>query len=261
LPWNPQRVEQRIGRCHRYGQKHDVVVINFLNKRNEADRRVLELLTEKFNLFDGVFGASDEVLGRIESGIDFEKRILEIYETCRLPHEISSAFTQLQQELEIDINEKIEETQQLLMDNFDEDIHDLLKLQLDQAEQRLDKIGRWFWLLSKYQLHQHAEFNDTRHSFKLKHSPKYNGHTIASPIASQTSYVNVSVGPTKPLAGVYVIVPSPFDVIVPPCVVGPLVTGVIVSGPKSGSISLSVTSIITGISTPVLVVSSVATGG
>ena len=184
LPWNPQRVEQRIGRCHRYGQKHDVVVINFLNKRNEADRRVLELLTEKFNLFDGVFGASDEVLGRIESGIDFEKRILEIYETCRLPDEISSAFAQLQQELEVNITEKIEETQQLLMDNFDEDIHDLLKLQLDQAEQRLDKIGRWFWLLSKFQLRQHAEFNDTKYRFKLNNTPEHNGHTIASPVGS-----------------------------------------------------------------------------
>jgi SNF2 family DNA or RNA helicase len=73
LPWNPQRIEQRIGRCHRYGQKHDVVVINFLNERNEADRRVLELLGEKFSLFDGVFGASDDVLGSIESGVDFEK--------------------------------------------------------------------------------------------------------------------------------------------------------------------------------------------
>jgi ERCC4-related helicase len=40
LPWNPQRIEQRIGRCHRYGQKHDVVVINFLNQRNAADCRV-----------------------------------------------------------------------------------------------------------------------------------------------------------------------------------------------------------------------------
>ena len=57
LPWNPQRVEQRIGRCHRYGQRFDVVVINFLNTRNQADQRVLELLTEKFNLFSGVFGA------------------------------------------------------------------------------------------------------------------------------------------------------------------------------------------------------------
>ena len=83
LPWNPQRVEQRIGRCHRYGQKFDVVVINFLNKRNLADQRVLELLTEKFKLFQGVLGASDEVLGRIESGVDIENQIANIYATCR----------------------------------------------------------------------------------------------------------------------------------------------------------------------------------
>jgi superfamily II DNA/RNA helicase len=92
LPWNPQRIEQRIGRCHRYGQKYDVVVINFLNERNEADRRVLELLAEKFNLFSGVFGASDEVLGTIESGVDFEKRILAIYQECRTPKQIEAAF-------------------------------------------------------------------------------------------------------------------------------------------------------------------------
>ena len=63
LPWNPQRIEQRIGRCHRYGQKHDVVVVNFINRKNEADQRVYQLLSEKFKLFEGVFGASDEVLG------------------------------------------------------------------------------------------------------------------------------------------------------------------------------------------------------
>ena len=44
------------------------------------------------------------------------------------------------------------QTRQLLLDNFDEDIHDLLKIQLDAANQRLDKIGRWFWALSKFQL-------------------------------------------------------------------------------------------------------------
>ncbi|MCL5427506.1 MAG: DEAD/DEAH box helicase, partial [Gammaproteobacteria bacterium] len=104
LPWNPQRIEQRIGRCHRYGQKYDVVVINFLNTRNQADQRVLELLSEKLHLFSGVFGASDEVLGRIESGIDFEKRILSIYETCRHPDDIELAFNALQEELEEAIN-------------------------------------------------------------------------------------------------------------------------------------------------------------
>jgi SNF2 family DNA or RNA helicase len=99
LPWNPQRIEQRIGRCHRYGQKHDVVVVNFLNQKNAADRRVFELLDQKFQLFEGVFGTSDEVLGAIESGVDFEKRIAEIYQQCRKPDEIEAAFNQLQQEL------------------------------------------------------------------------------------------------------------------------------------------------------------------
>lgn len=170
LPWNPQRVEQRIGRCHRYGQKFDVVVINFLNKSNQADQRVLELLTEKFHLFDGVFGASDDVLGSIESGLDFEKRIQAIYETCRKPEEIDVAFEQLQKELEVDINEKMQETRQLLLENFDEDIHDLLKCQLDAAEQRLDKVGRWFWALSQHELKSHATFDEAQHSFRLNGS-------------------------------------------------------------------------------------------
>jgi ERCC4-related helicase len=100
LPWNPQRVEQRIGRCHRYGQKHDVVVVNFINMRNAADKRVFELLSKKFCLFDGVFGASDEVLGAIESGVDFERRIAEVYQTCRTEAEIQAAFDELQRELD-----------------------------------------------------------------------------------------------------------------------------------------------------------------
>lgn len=98
LPWNPQRIEQRIGRCHRYGQEHDVVVVNFLNRSNEADQRVFELLSEKFKLFDGVFGASDEVMGALETGVDFEKRIGEIYQKCRTSDEIKEAFDRLQQE-------------------------------------------------------------------------------------------------------------------------------------------------------------------
>jgi SNF2 family DNA or RNA helicase len=65
LPWNPQRIEQRIGRCHRFGQKNDVTVVNFLNLKNRAEERVHELLNSKFHLFQGVFGASDQVLGVI----------------------------------------------------------------------------------------------------------------------------------------------------------------------------------------------------
>src|SRR3989339_662399 len=107
LPWNPQRIEQRIGRCHRYGQKFDVVVVNFLNKNNAADQRVYELLAEKFKLFSGVFGVSDEVLGSIESGVDFEKRIVQIYQNCRTPEEIQVAFDALQKELEEQIEDRL----------------------------------------------------------------------------------------------------------------------------------------------------------
>lgn len=171
LPWNPQRVEQRIGRCHRYGQRYDVVVINFLNTRNQADQRVLELLTQKFNLFSGVFGASDEVLGRIEGGIDFEKRILQIYDTCRRPEDIEAAFNALQAELEESINSRIRDTQAQLLETFDEDVHDRLKLRLDEAEARLDKIGRWFWGVTRYALAGHAKFDEQHYAFSLTNPP------------------------------------------------------------------------------------------
>src|SRR5438045_819294 len=112
LPWNPQRIEQRIGRCHRYGQKHDVVVVNFFNQTNAADQRVFQLLSEKFLLFEGVFGASDEVLGAIESGVDFEKRIADIYQRCRTPEEINASFDELQRELNQQIDEAMTRTRQ-----------------------------------------------------------------------------------------------------------------------------------------------------
>src|SRR4030095_14476655 len=128
LPWNPQRIEQRIGRCHRYGQKCDVVVVNFLNKANAADVRVYQLLDEKFKLFSGVFGASDEVLGAIESGIDFEKRIVNIYQNCRSKDEIQLAFDFLQNELEQNIEEQIDITRKKLLENFDEEVHEKLRI-------------------------------------------------------------------------------------------------------------------------------------
>lgn len=171
LPWNPQRIEQRIGRCHRYGQIHDVVVINFLNQRNDADRRVYELLSEKFNLFSGVFGVSDEVLGTIESGVDFERRILDIYQQCRTSEEIEQAFQQLQKELEEKIQSKIEDTRRLLLEHFDEDVHSRLKVNLAGTREQLDKIGRMFWTLTNFILRDYAEFNDTALTFKLQKPP------------------------------------------------------------------------------------------
>ena len=171
LPWNPQRIEQRIGRCHRYGQQHDVVVINFLNERNGADRRVLELLTEKFSLFNGVFGASDEVLGSLESGLDFEKRILAIYQECRTPEEIDAAFRTLQAEMDEQIRSRLDDTRRTLFEHFDEDVHQRLRLQLADAQAQLDRVGRRFWSLTRYMLAERARFDEAELAFDLDRPP------------------------------------------------------------------------------------------
>lgn len=145
LPWNPQRIEQRIGRCHRYGQKNDVVVINFLNKKNAADRRVYELLDQKFKLFSGVFGSSDEVLGSLESGVDFEKRIAEIYQKCKTAEEIQTEFDQLQDELSDQIQDKMIQARQSILENFDEEVAARLKECQADTVASLDRFTQWIY--------------------------------------------------------------------------------------------------------------------
>jgi ERCC4-related helicase len=170
LPWNPQRIEQRIGRCHRYGQKHDVVVVNFIDRSNAADRRVYELLAQKFQLFEGVFGASDEVLGAVGSGVDFERRIAEIYQTCRDPLQIETSFKQLQLDLTGEINTAMLKTRQLLLENFDEAVQDKLKLRQNESTSARNRFERLLMDLSQTELRGYAEFDEQ--GFSLKDWPK-----------------------------------------------------------------------------------------
>jgi superfamily II DNA/RNA helicase len=171
LPWNPQRIEQRIGRCHRYGQKFDVVVVNFLNKANAADQRVYELLDQKFRLFDGVFGASDEVLGSIGNGVDFEKRIASIYQQCRTTEEIQNAFDELQQELKPDIEEKFKKTRKVLIENFDDEVKEKLKANLLETTECLNRFEERLWNTAKFYLDSSAHFDDENFTFTLIENP------------------------------------------------------------------------------------------
>ncbi len=166
LPWNPQRIEQRIGRCHRYGQKHDVVVVNFLNTNNAADQRVYELLDEKFRLFSGVFGVSDEVLGSIESGVDFEKRIVEIYQTCRHPDEIKASFDALQSEMSETIDGTMRETRQKLLENFDTEVAEKLSVYEKDSLAFLNKYESLLWNLTRHELDGLAEFDEENLGFR-----------------------------------------------------------------------------------------------
>ena len=166
LPWNPQRIEQRIGRCHRYGQKFDVVVVNFINIRNYADVRVFELLSTKFKLFDDVFGASDEVLGRADN-LDIESRIWEIYQQCRTDEEIQAAFEKLQADMQEQIDERMDTVRAEVIENFDINVQEHLRTRKDDTGAFLNRYQHLFWELTKYILSSQAIFDEDKHTFRL----------------------------------------------------------------------------------------------
>ncbi|HEQ3588924.1 SNF2-related protein [Shewanella marisflavi] len=167
LPWNPQRVEQRIGRIHRYGQKHDVVVVNFINKGNRADERVFELLSQKFQLFEGVFGASDEILGSIESGVDIERRIHDIYQNCRSDDQIEHEFNQLQEQLKEQLEVKVNETRRSLLENFDADVVDRLNTRRNRVTAQLSQYQKKLLLLARMTFASDGSFTETENGFNV----------------------------------------------------------------------------------------------
>lgn len=168
LPWNPQRIEQRIGRCHRYGQLHDVVVVNFLNSDNVVEKRVFELLEQKYNLFQGVFGASDHVLGSIENGVDFEKRMIEAYKKCRTKEEIEDYFRALEEEFKDAIDQRIKEIQSVLFENFEGSVINKLRITYSETKTFLEKFEKWLWEITRFYLQSIAEFESEDYTFTLR---------------------------------------------------------------------------------------------
>lgn len=171
LPWNPQRVEQRIGRCHRFGQKYNVIVVNFSNKGNVAEERILELLTNKFRLFESVFGASDHVLGAIEDGLDFEKQIASILNRCKTAAEIDKAFKELEQEYASEITQELANVRTKVFDNLDPNVQDRLKQYDKESDEVLNKFERLLISVTEHQLKDIADFHDSGKTFVLNESP------------------------------------------------------------------------------------------
>ena len=171
LPWNPQRIEQRIGRVHRFGQKHNVVVVNFSNKGNLAEERILELLTEKFQLFTSVFGASDEVLGQIEDGLSFEKNIADILDRCTTADEIDAAFKELEARYAKHIDREMAKTRQKVFDNLDPKVRDKLKSYDAQTGVVLNAFERLLIQITRHELSNSARFNDSGTQFSLMAPP------------------------------------------------------------------------------------------
>jgi excisionase family DNA binding protein len=184
LPWNPQRVEQRIGRCHRYGQKIDVTVVNFLNLRNHAEQRIHQLLDQKFNLFKGVFGASDEVLGVIERGVDIERRIFQIVQSARTETEIDAAFDKLQDDLKAQIDEQILDARKRLLESVDEKVIDRLKTRKDEIRNQLSDFEKQLLYVAR------AEIREARFHASDERRFDYRGETYTTewPLADKKGW-------------------------------------------------------------------------
>jgi adenine-specific DNA-methyltransferase len=134
LPWNPQRIEQRIGRVHRYGQKRGVTVVSFLAAGNEAQRLTLEILTQKLDLFGKVLDASDSILYEpnhvapeslvASVSVDFEKELRSIYSRARSIDDVTTDLHHLRSTMD---------ERRRAFDQEQERASDLVESRLDDA--------------------------------------------------------------------------------------------------------------------------------
>lgn len=164
LPWNPQKIEQRIGRCHRYGQKSDVIVVNLLNNSSNIDKRIYDLLSSKLGIFEETFGCSDKILGSTNLSENIEDAIRNVYKSCRSPEEIEKGFEALQNTFKEEIENAIKASESDLDTYFDEEVSKAFDFQYVEATRIVDEMADLFYCIIKESL-PCAEFIDSEYSF------------------------------------------------------------------------------------------------
>jgi adenine-specific DNA-methyltransferase len=140
LPWNPQRIEQRIGRCHRYSQQRDVTVVNFIGRDNEAHKLTFEILSQKLDLFGRVLDASDHVLHEPRTdapellvsalSVEFESDLRSIYSRSRTLDEVTREIAALRDKISERreaFEKEYERTSQIIESRFDENVRRVFK--------------------------------------------------------------------------------------------------------------------------------------
>lgn len=110
LPWNPMRIEQRIGRIHRIGQTRDVFIFNFC-LRGSIEEYILQVLDKKINMFELVIGEMDTILGNLPREAAFEDIVMDIWVKSQSEEDLREGFDQLGEEM-LRAKEGYEETKQ-----------------------------------------------------------------------------------------------------------------------------------------------------
>ncbi len=177
LPWNPQRIEQRIGRCHRYSQTRDVTVINFLASDNEAQKLTFEILSRKLDLFGTVLSASDEVLHEPGTkspetvvnamAVDFETRLERIYERSRSYDSLLDELKEMRESVESKrerYERELERTKSLIESEFDDEVSQRFRQIQEELPATLAELDRDAdRVLSSYLAAADIPFERTRH--------------------------------------------------------------------------------------------------
>ena len=120
-----------------------------------------------------MFGASDEVLGAIESGVDFERRIVAIYQECRTTQAIEAEFTQLRLDLDAEISETMNDTRQKLLEHFDAEVHDRLRVSFAESTEYLGRAEEQLWRVTSHVLAAQAHIDAKNRSFLLDRPPMF----------------------------------------------------------------------------------------
>jgi adenine-specific DNA-methyltransferase len=155
LPWNPQRIEQRIGRCHRYSQQRDVTVVNFIARDNEAHRLTFEILSQKLDLFGRVLDASDHVLHEPRTdtpellvsalSVEFESDLRGIYSRSRTLDEVRREIAALRDKISERreaFEKEYERTSQIIESRFDENVRRVFKRLREDLPRSLADLDR-----------------------------------------------------------------------------------------------------------------------
>lgn len=121
LPWNPMRVEQRIGRVHRIGQERENVVILNLAVADTIEDHVLQILYEKIKLFEVAIGEMDLILSDVNEAGGIEKRIMDIILGTDSDEEVKADLEKVEQEIERskETAEEIKELDASVFQKFD----------------------------------------------------------------------------------------------------------------------------------------------
>lgn len=148
LPYNTLTIEQRINRCHRQGQQSDVVILNFLNKNNFADVRMLQLINKRILQFSGVFGLSDDVIGNF--GVDLGKNFSKLLGKARSKEEIDRAYNDTLSEFEQENKEVLQQAEHSLFSSFTKDVADKVQLTPQYIKDKTEEIENDLWALTTY---------------------------------------------------------------------------------------------------------------